>query len=609
LQGLELVPSVALSLNGASRLPAQHPFRHTRNFFLRFNSAVNPIPAIAAVARVINRRLLLAILLAVFIIGLTMSSAIRRGMDQAVMIGPGDQTAIAIRLSDSIYHVNLGYVGLKKVFDTIQSYWNRDASGWANIEKLKANFHDAELLNAGIRAAASLGPQDLGSIADGTLITTFYDDMGEVDYVTLAFLLFGPKVQSMFYLYFTLLGLSALIFILTFQDRIFALCLLFTTLFAYYVELYLMFFDQVAIPTYWGMRHSSTLCLVPMLHFTFLLLWKRKLSLWVGAGAVVQLAILILAWRIRGSVTWVMLFLPLVAITLAVWQLWPRSGKPWSRAWPAVGRRLASFTQSIMTVAGSWRMLVRRTLCWPLVLLLFGLVANNLYNRATLHPIYHSDDVMSYHGLWHPAHIGLALYAPDVLGPRVLDIIKTNGVNDGTTAWVARDYLDQIHLIPWDGRPDYSPPAPGWLSPWPGIGHKAAWHDRTLRDAYIEKLKTHPLRFLRLYASMPPEVVRILASPFTQAPTLAWLWLIAAAGAGVFLILLGLARNSEIGDGIQVLGVSAAAIATATLPNMMSYVAAYSMADSILMIMGFMAAAFGIGVYAILRCWRRRLWE
>jgi hypothetical protein len=598
------------AFNGASRLLAQQLFRHTRNSLLRTNNAAADLTAnVVRVARITNYRLLISILLAIIIIGLTMSSAIRRGMDHAVMIGPGDQTAIAISLSDSIYHVNLGYVGLKNVFDTIQSYWNRDASGWANLEKLKTNFHDAELLNAGIRAAASLGPQTPGYIGDGDLITTFYDDMGEVDYVTLAFLIFGMKIQSLFYLYFTLLGLSALIFILTFQDRIFAVCLLLTTLFAYYVELYLMFFEPVAISTYWGMRHSSTLCLVPMLYLAFLMLWRRKLSLAVGAGAVVQLAILIVAWRIRGSVTWVLLFLPLVAITLALRELWPRSGEPWPRSWAAVRHRIASFRHSAMIVAGSWRMLVRRTLCWPLVLLLFGLLANNLYNRATLHPIYHTDDVMPYHGLWHSVHLGLGLYAPDVLSPRVLNVLKTQGMSDGFTAWVARDYLDQIHLIPWNGKPEYSPPAAGWLSPWSGLGLKAAWHDRTLRDAYFDKLGTQPLQILRLYASMPPEALRILASPFTQAPTLAWLWLIAAAGAGVFIILLGLARSTDMRDGVKILSVSAAAIATATLPNMISYAAAYTMADSILMIMAFMAAAIGIVLYAIFRYRQRRIRE
>jgi hypothetical protein len=77
----------------------------------------------------------------------------------------------------------------------------------------------------------------------------------------------------------------------------------------------------------------------------------------------------------------------------------------------------------------------------------------------------------------------------------------------------------------------------------------------------------------------------------------------------VFIILLGLARSEDIADGIKALGVSAAAVATATLPNMLSYIAAYSMADSILMIIAFMAAAIGIGAYAVLRNWPRCIRE
>jgi hypothetical protein len=304
-----------------------------------------------------------------------------------------------------------------------------------------------------------------------------------------------------------------------------------------------------------------------------------------------------------------MLFLPALAITLALWETWPRSSEPWTRSWPAAGHRLTNFARSALVVASSWRMLVRRTVSWPLVLLLLGLLANNLYNRATLHPVYHTDDVMPYHGLWHSANLGIALYAPDVLSPRVANVLKTQGMGDGLTVWVAREYLDQIRLIPWDGKPEFTPLAPGYLSPWWGVGLKAAWHDRTLRDAYLDKLKTHPVRILQLYASMPPEAVRILASPFTQAPTLAWLWLVIAAGAAAFIFLFGLARSTDVGDGAKVLAVSAAAIATATLPNMISYVAAYAMADSILMIMGFMGAAIGIAAYAVLRFWQGPIWE
>ena len=562
---------------------------------------------LALVARTANHRLVIAIVLAAIIIGLTLSAAIRRGMDHAVMIGQGDQTAIAIALSDSVYKVRLGYIGLKQVFDTIQTYWNRDANRWADFEQLKKNFHDAELLNAGLHAAASLGPQTPGYLSDGSLITTYYDDMGEVDYVSLAFRLFGLKVQSMLYLYFTLLALSAAIFILTFRDRIFALCLLGATLFAYYVELYLAFFEPVAISTYWGMRHSSTLCLVPMMHFAFLLLWKRNLSLAAMAGAVVQLAILILAWRIRGSVAWVLLFLLALAAWLALWDSWPRSGRPGPGWWVAIKDRVMSFPSSAVILARSWRTLVHRTLCWPLVLLLFGVLANNIYNRATLHPIYYLDDVMPQHGIWHSVHLGIGRYIPEVLSPRVYNVLQSQGMTEELTLWGARDYLDRVHFIAWNGKHEHIPLAPGYFSPWQGLGLKINWEERLMRYMYYERVKDHPRRFLAFYASMPAEVMSILASPFSGAPTLTWLWLVAAAGAAVFIVLLGLARTEAMGDGFKVLGVSAAAIATATLPNMISYVAAYAMADSILMIMAFMAAAIGIGAYAVFRAWPRRV--
>ncbi len=551
--------------------------------------------------RILNPRLLVAILLAASIIGMTMHSAIRRGMDHAVMIGPGDQTAIAISLSDTVYNLRLGYIGLKQVRDAIYDHWNRGASGWSDLEQLKKNFHDRDLLNAGLRAAASLGPQTPGYIEDGTLITTFYDDMGEVDYVTMAFRLFGLQIESMLYLYFTLVALSALVFILTFHDRIFALCLLFTTLFAYYVELYLKVFEPVAITSYWGMRHSSTLCFVPAFHLALLLLWKRKPSPAVVAGAVIQLAILILTWRIRGSVAWVLVFLPALAFALALLESWPKSAELWPRSWTAIRRSLAASARSGVDVALSWRLLVRRTLRWPVVLLLLGLLANNVYNRAALHPIYYSDDVMSYHGIWHSVHIGLAIYAPELMAPRVKKITEDQGVNDGTTLWTARDYLDRIHLIPWNGKPELVTPAPGYLSPWHGIGLKIAWHERTLRNAYFEKLKANPLRILQIYVTMPLQCIRQLMIPFAQAPTKAWLWLIAAAGAGVLVLLLGFARSTELGDGIKVFGVAAGALTMATLPNMIAYAAVYAMSDSILLVVTVLSAGLGFAAYALVR--------
>src|SRR5262249_6463083 len=104
----------------------------------------------------------IALVLAATIIGLTMSAAIRRGLDHAVTIAAGDHTTIAISLSDSIYHINLGYLGLKQVADTIYEYWTRDSHG----AEPNVTVPNAERLNAGIRAASSLGPQTSGYVSD-----------------------------------------------------------------------------------------------------------------------------------------------------------------------------------------------------------------------------------------------------------------------------------------------------------------------------------------------------------------------------------------------------------------------------------------------------------
>src|SRR5687767_5125522 len=116
-------------------------------------------------------RTLTALALAAIIITLTLSAGMRHGMHRAMPIAADEQTAIAISLSKSIYHIGFGYVGLKQVADKLHEYWNRGAQGWSDLAKLQDNFRNGDLLNEGIRAATSLGVQVPGYISDGSLIT------------------------------------------------------------------------------------------------------------------------------------------------------------------------------------------------------------------------------------------------------------------------------------------------------------------------------------------------------------------------------------------------------------------------------------------------------
>lgn len=527
-----------------------------------------------------------AIVLATVIIGLTMSEAMRRGMHHALAVSPGEEIAVAIALSDTVYGVHLGYVGLASVFNTIQAHWNRGGDGWANLPVLVENFHNRQLLNDGIRAAASLGPQKVGYFTDGSLITTIYDDMGEVDFVKLSFAIFGQKVESMFMMFFFLIGVSAIIFILTFRNNVYALSVLLCTLFALYITLYLAFFDPVANPSFFGMRNGSMLGLVPMWYFTFLLIFPRKLSPALIAGALMELAILILAWRIRGSVAWVFMFLFLLSAVLGVLRLWPpraeRDRRHWVGSWLAWGR--------------SWPLLLRDALRWPVVLVLLGLLANGIYNQQSRHLIYSTDDVIPEHGVWWAAVVGLYDANPPIFEPRVE---WTPGTPEGW--WFLRDYFDRIHLIPWSGAHQMSDPVPGLLSPWTaGLKYRLA--DKAFERIFFEAVGRHPVEAFRtIWLDKLLGFLHELASGFKNSPSNAWIWLIVAAGGGVLAFVSLLHDDEAFGSLGKVILVSAGALSAAALPALLTIQRMYVMADMIILSISFASVMLGLGAYELLK--------
>ena len=138
---------------------------------------------------------IVTICLAALIIALIFFGGIRRGMDHVAAYGPeSEQTAISIALSESVYGLNLGYLGFAGVKNQLIEVWNHGAQN-VNDPILIKNNADRDLLNRAITAAASLGPQEPGFVGDRTLITTLCDDMGCVDYVKLSFRLFGLQID------------------------------------------------------------------------------------------------------------------------------------------------------------------------------------------------------------------------------------------------------------------------------------------------------------------------------------------------------------------------------------------------------------------------------
>jgi hypothetical protein len=553
-------------------------------------------------------RPIVALVLAALIIGLTMTEAMWRGLDHAVAVSYGEETAIAIALSDMVYHLHLGYVGLASVFNTIQQHWNGSA-GWTDVSVLVQNFHNEQILNDGIRAAASLGPQKPGYLADGSLITTIYDDMGEVDFVKLSFAIFGMRIQSLFFTFFLLLAISAVTFILAFRNNLTALALLLCTLFALYVELFLAAFDPVAVPSFFGMRHGSALALVPMWHFMLLLILRRRPSPGLVAGALVQLAILILAWRIRGAAAWTFIFLFFLAFVMALAEWWRTQQKPMEpRRGAGSPRQLWMTTFGAMgTWTRDWPRFLQTGLKWPVVLLLVGMLANGIYNQQSRHFIYSTDDVLPRHGLWWSVVRGH--YVGGIYNERVHE---GEGTPEGW--WYLRDYLDRIHLIPWTGAYTMSEPAPGLTSPWTGGNVKYRMADEAFERIFFEAIRLHPLRVLRVFLDKPPYIIRYLSRGFTNAKSDAWMWLILAAGIGVFgfLLLLEDKGEEEKGESIapgKAILLAAAAVVVATLPTFLAYPIPWLLTDSMLLLVTLASLTIGMGSYVALGYARQKRQE
>ena len=534
-------------------------------------------------------RACVAMALAALLIGLTMSDAMRRGMHHRVMISSGEQTAIAIALSETVYKLKLGYVGHTSVLNAIQTHWNKGADGWSNLPQLIKNFGDREVLNAGIQAAANLGPQLSGYFTDGSLITAIYDDLGEVDFYKISFRIFGMKIESAFYLYFLLLGVSSIVFIVTFRRNVYALCVLLCTLFGFYQELNLAVFDLVASPTYFGMRHSSTLGVVPMWYLTFLLVFPRKASQTLVVGTVLQVAILILAWRIRASVTWVFLFLSFLAVVLTlarsrtaglngVWSwLYPiRSWSAWARTWP---------------------MLLKDALRWPVMLLLCGMLGNAIYNQQSRHLIYSTDDVIPYHGLWWAGVNALYFDKPQLFGERVKN---TEGTPEGW--WHLRDYYDRVRLVPWDGTYVMTNHPPGILSPWTGGQLKYRLVDETMKRIYVEAATKKPLASAQYYLIQQPiYLTQQLLVPFKQATGSAWLWLTFLASATIFAFARLFEDKTSSVPPDKIILLSVGAFLVSWLPGLWAHAVIAYFPDSINLAVCSMSLVLGLGAYRLYR--------
>jgi glycosyltransferase 2 family protein len=311
--------------------------------------------------------------LAVAIVCVSLTAAFRLGTDRGLRdtIGPGAWGRVLFGIGAAITQMDDGGYGytISTIIETVLK--NGGLTGEPEIlaplgAKFPDNLRDTALINAAIDKAARyrwpFNPDEAIRGSGG-------DDLGFVDYVRLSFLVFGHKIQSLYYPYFLIFGASAAVFLWTFRSRPALLMLLVITS----VAQTFLFASSLLAPHNLGSiadpRFLGIMAIVPGLHLGCLLLDRSPPSIINVASAIVQSIILVFAFWIRASAIWVILAVAVFAGLITIWGLLKRQNQ------------------------------LRHI--WCLGILLAVLSVHTLWVTRALHPIYRSEGEIAHHVFWH----------------------------------------------------------------------------------------------------------------------------------------------------------------------------------------------------------------
>jgi len=233
--------------------------------------------------------------------------------------------------------------------------------------KFPDNLHDSSLINSAIDKAARLNVRvDLENGIRGAVD----DDAGFADYVRLSFYLFGHKLLSLYLFYFVVFVGSVALFIYTFRRRSDILAVLLCVCVAQVYVVGSLIVDPIHYAgSITDPRFLSTLGIVPALHVACTLLYRLSPSPSNIAGVIIQSIILMFVMSIRASIIWAAFGIIVLALIVAVQGFRAKMG----------------ITASM----------------WSVAILLIVASLQTLYFSRSLHPVYHKNGELGYHGVWH----------------------------------------------------------------------------------------------------------------------------------------------------------------------------------------------------------------
>ena len=204
------------------------------------------------------------------------------------------------------------------------------------------------------------------------------------DFVTAAFILFGPNAKSLFYLYMLLLTVSIFIFVVTFRHNPKYLYLSLVTIVTFIVIINAPAVVQMtrANHRFWGY-----LAIVPAFYIAIFFIDTHHLTRWKLIGSLIQVFILVFIIHCRNVAMYEFIFL-FMAIPLYI------------------------IISHIIKSRGTNALIpfIQKVRIWPLVLLIICFVAMTIYSQVKLYPDY--SKIRTGYPFWHMIYISLSAH-PD----------------------------------------------------------------------------------------------------------------------------------------------------------------------------------------------------
>ena len=302
-------------------------------------------------------------------------------------------------------------------------------------------------------------------------------DAGYMDFVDLAFRIFGPKVESLYLTFFLFLAASTALACIQFHDRFLVLFSLLS--FQYVLFFFLHETDAWEIYSFTNPRFLSILAVIPLLHALFLILYQVRLS----GGAILlflpQAALMAAAGDFRATAYWTVIALMVLCVLLV-------GAARWRQGW--------SYHRAV-------------ALCWPALPVFLCIAAAAAFVDTTTDPRLVEIGGMKGHAFWQSNYYNLQVH-PD-WKKKYFD--QHAGATGDETVWVAvKAYRKRNHL---ESEP-----------------LTQVSYEKQTRAVFFEFIRNDPGYFIELKYLNAATIVEVVRAFLSQVwASLPWPFLILAA--------------------------------------------------------------------------------